>query len=470
MFTLAIIGRPNVGKSTFFNRLVRKKLAIVEDRPGVTRDWRDAIARIDGRPWIVLDTAGLEEGDEGSMAHRMTERSRMAIQMADVIMMMIDGRQGVTATDETFADEIRKTGKPVILAANKVESKSVESGAYEAYSLGFGDPVMLSAEHGNGFGDFVDQLEDIYKDLCEKPENYHIVEALKADEAAELSEEEAGEEDEDTPKFLKLAIVGRPNVGKSTLMNALLGEDRVLTGPEAGVTRDSISVDWHYKGEEIRLVDTAGVRKKAKITDGLEKTMVYESFRAVRLAHVVVLVLDATEGLDKQDLSLARRVIEEGRVLVIALNKWDIAEQKNKILEEIGWRLEDSLAQLKDIPLIPISALKNKKLDYLMDELLTLYQTWNKRVSTGGLNRWLDAMSQAHPPPLASGRPNKLKYITQIKGRPPTFALWVSRPDALPDSYKRYIVNGLRERFDLPGVPIRLHLRKSDNPYVNEKK
>lgn len=465
MFTLAIIGRPNVGKSTFFNRLVRKKLAIVEDRPGVTRDWRDAIATIDGRQWIVLDTAGMEEGEKGSMADRMTQRSRMAIEMADVVMMMIDGRDGVTPTDQTFAAEIRKSGKPIILAANKVEGIKSEVIAYDAYSLGLGEPIMLSAEHGNGFGDFVDNLEDIYKDLVEK----HAEEgAAFGDLSLDDLDEDDDEDSEELPKSLKLAIIGRPNVGKSTLMNALLGKDRVLTGPEAGVTRDAIAVQWSYKDQDIRLVDTAGVRRKARIDDVLEKTMVYESFRAIRLAHVVVLVLDSTEGIDKQDLTLARRVIEEGRVLVIAFNKWDAAEDKQKLIKETQWRLEDSLAQLKDIPLIPISALREKRLDELMDKLLELYRTWNKRVPTGEMNRWMETMTQAHPPPLVSGRPNRMKYITQIKSRPPTFAMWASRPDALPDSYKRYIVNGLRQRFEIPGVPIRLLMRKSDNPYSNK--
>tara|TARA_Y100001934_G_scaffold256491_1_gene324552 strand:- start:21 stop:1424 length:1404 start_codon:yes stop_codon:yes gene_type:complete len=466
MFTLAIIGRPNVGKSTFFNRLVRKKLAIVEDRPGVTRDWRDAVATIDNREWIVLDTAGMEEATKGSMAERMTQRSRMAIEMADVILMMVDGRDGVTATDQTFAAEIRKSGKPIILAANKVEGIMSESIAYDAYSLGMGEPIMLSAEHGNGFGDFVDRLDEIRTDLIEKRAEAGLDISEFEDDEDEEEEYILDDEGEELPKSLKLAIVGRPNVGKSTLMNALLGQDRVLTGPEAGVTRDSIAVKWRYKDQDIRLVDTAGIRRKAKIDDVLEKTMVYESFRAIRLAHVVVLVLDSTEGIDKQDLTLARRAIEEGRVLVIAFNKWDAAVDKQKLMQETEWRLEDSLAQLKDIPLIPISALRGKRLDELMDRLLVLYQTWNKRVPTGEMNRWMETMTQSHPPPLVSGRPNKLKYITQIKSRPPTFALWASRPDALPDSYKRYIVNGLRKRFDIPGVPIRLLMRKSDNPYA----
>lgn len=476
MFTLAIIGRPNVGKSTFFNRIARKKLAIVEDRPGVTRDWRDEWVQIDGRDWIILDTAGLEtSGDSQSIEARMTERSRAAIDMADVILMMTDARAGVTTTDEYFAAELRKTGKPIILATNKVEGRDSMMGNYDAYSLGLGEPIALSAEHGNGYGDFIDRLEDIYKDLCEKyperaeerfnlddeDENFTKDDDILVDEGAEVDLDQ-----EATQKSIKMAIVGRPNVGKSTLMNALLGSERMLTGPEAGVTRDSITVQWDYEGRAIRLIDTAGVRRKTKVSDDLEKTMIYESFRAIRLAHIVVLVLDGTLGIDKQDLALAKRVIDEGRILILAVNKWDIVNNKNETLEQIGWRIEDSLSQLKNVPIIPISALKGKKLDLLLSSMLDLYDLWNKRVQTGELNRWLDIMTQSHPAPLVAGRPNKVKYMTQIKTRPPTFAMWVSRPDALPDSYRRYISNGLRERFDLPAVPIRITLRTSNNPYA----
>ncbi len=475
MFTLAIIGRPNVGKSTFFNRIARKKLAIVEDRPGVTRDWRDEWVEIDGKDWIIVDTAGLEtSGDSESIEARMTDRSRAAIDMADVILMMIDARAGVTTADEYFAQEVRKTGKPIILATNKVEGRDSMMGNYDAYSLGLGEPIALSAEHGNGYGDFVDRLNEIHQDLCEKyparaGEGFNLGDeddSYNKDDDIQVEEGEEVDLVDDAPKSVKLAIVGRPNVGKSTLMNALLGQDRMLTGPEAGVTRDSITVQWEYEGRAVRLIDTAGVRKKTKVSDMLEKTMIYESFRAIRLAHIVILVLDGTLGVDKQDLALAKRVIDEGRVLIIAMNKWDAVENKNESLKEVQWRIEDSLAQLKNVPIVPISALRGKRLDDLLGQLFELYDLWNKRVPTGELNRWLDAMTQSHPAPLVAGRQNKIKYMTQIKTRPPTFAMWVSRPDALPDSYKRYISNGLRERFDIPAVPIRINLRTSHNPYT----
>ena len=459
MFNLAIIGRPNVGKSTFFNRLARKKLAIVEDRPGVTRDWRDAPAEIGGRDWIIIDTAGLEEGEEGSIEARMRAQSEAAIQLADVIIMMIDVRAGITPSDRHFATLVRKTGKPVILLANKCEGREAESGLYNAFELGLGEPIGMSAEHGNGMGDFIDRLEDEYKKLCEQFPD-HVSHDMDDDD-----EEDDGESD--TVKSLKIAIIGRPNAGKSTLVNALVQENRMMTGPEAGITRDSIAIEWDYKDTPIRLVDTAGIRKKAKIDDVLEKTMVQEGFRAVRLAHIVIWVSDGTLSLDKQDLSLAKRVVDEGRALIIAVNKWDAIKNKDEKIQEVTYRVEESIAQLKDVPIVPISALKGKNLERLMDEVIDLYGLWNMRISTGQLNRWLDAMTQAHPAPLASGRPNRVKYMTQIKSRPPTFAMFVSRPDELPESYKRYIVNGLRQRFNLPSVPIRVHLRTSDNPYVN---
>jgi GTP-binding protein len=450
--TLAIIGRPNVGKSTFFNKLAGKRLAIVEDRPGVTRDWRDETITIDDRTWRVIDTAGLEDSkDKTSIENRMKDQTQQAIDQADVVLMMIDVRAGVTPDDEFFAKLVRKTDKPILLAANKCEGKIAHESVPEAYSLGLGDPIALSAEHGTGFGDFVDALESI-------ADKHHFW----SDD-----QEQTDDENEDE-KSLKLAIVGRPNGGKSTLVNALLDEDRMMTGPEAGITRDSITIQWQYDGKPIRLVDTAGVRKKMKITDGLEKTMAQESFRAVRLAHIVAIVVDATLGLDKQDLALARRVVDEGRGLIIVLNKWDSVTNKETKRQETIWRLEDSLAQVKNIPLVTISALKKQRLNKLMDAVFEMDTLWNTRISTGKLNRWLDAMLDSHPVPLSKGRANKVKYITQIKSRPPTFSLWVGRPKEFPESYRRYLVNGLRESFNLPGVPLRLNLKGGKNPYVSD--
>lgn len=487
MYTLAIIGRPNVGKSTFFNKLARKKLAIVDDRPGVTRDWRETLVEIDGTDWIIVDTAGLENATDDSVEGRMRRQTEMAIDFADALVMMIDARVGLTPTDEYFAKLVRKTGKPVVLVANKCEGREAEAGVLEAYSLGLGEPIALSAEHGHGMGDFIDQTNAIYAHLREvKPlasdfedeeeENEFfseddIVEGDMEDFIdAPIDEDEIIEDELIEEKSIKLAIVGRPNVGKSTLVNALLGEERMMTGPEAGVTRDSITTQWEYNERKIRLVDTAGLRKRAKIYDPLEKTMAHETMRAVRLAHVVALVIDGTVGVDRQDLIIARHIVDEGRALIILVNKWDAMEDKNELLKEIGWRFEDSLAQVKDLPIVPISALREKNLDKFMDGVLEVYRLWNKRISTAHLNRWLSMMVQAHPSPLVNGRPNKVKYMTQAKSRPPTFLMWVARPDELPESYQRYITNGLRERYNLPAVPIRLHLKKSQNPFANRAK
>ncbi|MBP7336630.1 ribosome biogenesis GTPase Der [Niveispirillum sp.] len=459
--TVAIIGRPNVGKSTLFNRLVGKKIALVDDQPGVTRDWRAADGRVGGLEFTVVDTAGLEDVFDDSLEARMRRQTERAVERADVALFLIDARAGVTAMDKHFGAWLRKAGKPTILIANKCEGAASRPGLIEAFELGLGEPVPLSAEHGEGMADLVHALEPFMpKDEPEEDE-----EAFDADAAeAQVREGEPAEEDE--PKALQLAIVGRPNVGKSTLLNALVQEERVLTGPEAGMTRDAIAVEWEWKGRPIRLVDTAGLRKRARVEAKLEKMANQDTLRVIRMAHVVVLLLDADGILDKQDLTIARLVIEEGRALVIALNKWDAVEDKNAALRRMADRLQTSLPQVKGIPTVAISALKGQKLTDLLDAVVTTYGVWNRRIPTSQLNRWLADMTDSHPPPLVDGRRLKIRYMTQVKSRPPTFALFVSKPVDLPEHYSRYLVNGMREHLDLPGVPIRLLLRKgSTNPF-----
>lgn len=459
--TVAIIGRPNVGKSTLFNRLVGKKIALVDDQPGVTRDWRAADGRVGGLEFTVVDTAGLEDVFDDSLEARMRRQTERAVERADVALFLIDARAGVTAMDKHFAAWLRKAGKPTILIANKCEGAAGRPGLIEAYELGLGEPVPLSAEHGEGMADLVTALEPFMpKDDPEDEEAFDV----DAAEAEVCEEGETAAEDE--PKALQLAIVGRPNVGKSTLLNALVQEERVLTGPEAGMTRDAIAVEWEWRGRPIRLVDTAGLRKRARVDEKLEKMANQDTLRVIRMAHVVVLLLDADGILDKQDLTIARLVIEEGRALVIALNKWDAVEDKNAALRRMSDRLQTSLPQVKGIPTVAISALKGQKLTDLLDAVVTTYGVWNRRIPTSQLNRWLADMTDSHPPPLVDGRRLKIRYMTQVKSRPPTFALFVSKPVDLPEHYSRYLVNGMREHLDLPGVPIRLLLRKgSTNPF-----
>ncbi|MEM7679380.1 MAG: ribosome biogenesis GTPase Der [Pseudomonadota bacterium] len=468
MFSLAIIGRPNVGKSTLFNRFAGKKLAIVDDTPGVTRDWREAEGYLYDRAVRVIDTAGLEESFDDSIQGRMRKQTEAALNEADAILFVIDGRDGVMPADEHFAQFIRKQKKPVILAVNKAESaKAVQTGIGEAYGLGFGEPIAISAEHGVGMEELYHELDPHYPEEEEEVEN----EAEERDEFASLDEIEGDEnfafdqEEDDPDKPIKVAIVGRPNVGKSTLLNAIVNDHRVMVGPEAGITRDAIAVDWEHEGRKFKLVDTAGMRKKARVQDTIEKMSVEDSLRAIRLAQVVILVLDGNAILEKQDLQIAEHIINEGRAMVIAVNKWDIVQDREEARETLQRKLVYSLAQVKDIPFATISALNGKAIDKLLYKTLQTYEVWNKRVSTGNLNRWLRGMESRNPAPLVSGRQNRMKYIAQIKTRPPTFALWASRPEKLPDSYRRYIVNGLRETYDIPGVPIRLLARKSKNPY-----
>jgi len=446
-FSVAIVGRPNVGKSTLFNRLVGRRLALVDETPGVTRDRRTGDAHLGDLRFTVIDTAGFEEARGDSLPARMRAQTERAVAEADLALLLIDARAGVIPLDAEFANLLRKSATPVVLVANKCEGRLGAAGVVDAFALGLGEPVAISAEHGEGLADLYDAI---------------------APYAAAAGAEEAPAADEETG-VLQLAIVGRPNVGKSTLINRLLGEERLLTGPEPGITRDAIAVAWRYRGRDIRLVDTAGLRRSARVAEKLEKLSVEDTLRAVRFAQVVVLVLDANDMLERQDLTIARLVIDEGRALVIAANKWDLVMDKTAALARLRDRIETSLPQLRGLRPVTISALAGKNLDRLLDAVLAAYELWNRRVPTAALNRWLGDAVEAHPPPLVAGRRLKLRYGAQIKTRPPTFALFVSRPEKLPDSYSRYLVNSLRDSFDLPGVPIRLQLRKGKNPYAPER-
>lgn len=471
-FTIGLIGRPNVGKSTLFNRLIKRKMAIVDDQPGVTRDWRTAPADIYGQPVLIMDTAGLENDQGNAINTRMRDQTLSILDRLDLILFMIDGRAGVTPMDNHFADIARKTGKPVILLVNKCEGKTADQMIAEGWTLGLGEPYPLSAEHGDGmsdiFSEMLDRIPEEFKfddddDDEESHESLPDLDDIEGDIDFEFKDVNNPDDDPDKP--LKVAIVGRPNAGKSTLVNTLLGEERSLTGPEPGVTRDAVHADWTFGGRAFHLVDTAGMRRKNKVQDKIERLSVDDAIRAIRLAQIVVLVVDATGKLDKQDLMIADHVIKEGRILVVAINKWDAVDDKNGKLQEVKDRLQISLAQIPNIPMITISGLKNIRLEKLFGLILKTYETWNARVKTGPLNRWLAAQESHHPAPLVQGWPNRLRYITQIKARPPTFIVWVSRPKALPDSYNRYLINGLRDDFDLHGVPIRLIVKTSKNPY-----
>lgn len=470
--TVAIIGRPNVGKSTLFNRLVGQRLALVDDTPGVTRDRRRHAARLYDLRFDVIDTAGLEEAASDTLEGRMRQQTKLAIDEADLILFVLDAKSGMTSSDLNFASLVRKAGKPIVLVANKSESKQATAGFYEAWSLGLGEPCAISAEHGLGLVDLRDAVVDAVGE--EK-----AFEQAKEEERAKIEPASIGDDiedpDEEEPVYdatkpLRIAIVGRPNAGKSTLINSMLGQDRLLTGPEAGITRDSISVDWEWRDRNIKLFDTAGLRRKAKVQEKLEKLSVADTLRAIRFAEVVIIVLDATIPFEKQDLQIVDLVIREGRAPVIAFNKWDLIENRQEKLSELYEECERLLPQVRGLRAVPISGEFAKGIDRLMENVEIVHRVWNRRISTGKLNRWLSEVVARHPAPAVSGRRLKVKYITQVKTRPPGFVISCSRPDAMPQSYLRYLVNALRESFDMPGVPIRLSMRTSDNPFAGRAK
>ena len=465
-FTVAIVGRPNVGKSTLFNRLAGRKLAIVHDQPGVTRDRRRHEARLVDLDFDVIDTAGLEEGNAESLPGRMRAQTEIAVAEADLSLFLIDARTGLTAADRTFADILRRAGKPVVLVANKAESRGAEAGLYDAFELGLGEAVPVSAEHGQGMVDLRDAIVETIG------EERALALAEPGDEP-ETDIDVSDDDGEDTPAHdetrpLRIAVVGRPNAGKSTLINALIGEDRLLTGPEAGITRDSIAVDWQWRERPMRLFDTAGMRRKARVVQKLEQMSVGDALRAIRFAEVVVIVLDALAPFEKQDLQIADLIVREGRAPVIAFNKWDLVKDRQATLADLRERTERLLPQMRGVRAVPVSAQTGYGLDRLMEAAVATHRVWNSRVSTARLNRWLDGVARHHPPPAVSGRRVKLRYITQAKTRPPGFVLSCSRPEALPAAYLRYLTNALRADFDLPGVPIRLMLRTSENPYAHK--
>jgi GTP-binding protein len=449
-FTIAIVGRPNVGKSTLFNRLVGRRLALVDDRPGVTRDRREGEARLGDLEFTVIDTAGLEESAPESLTGRMRAQTETAIAQADAIFFMIDARVGPTPVDRVFANAVHKSGKPAVLIANKMEGTAGEPGRLESYALGLGEPIPLSAEHNEGLADLYDALR----------------EALPPQTAQQIETADVP----DAPHPIRVAIVGRPNAGKSTLINRLVGEERLLTGPEAGITRDAIAVDLDWQGQKFRLYDTAGLRRRSRVDEKLEKLSVADALNAVRFAEVVVVLLEVGQAFEEQDQRIADLAEQEGRAIVLAVNKWDLKEKKVGAIAKLREQAEEKLRQLPGVPLVAVSGLTGEGLDRLMPAIVSAYEVWNRRVPTSALNRWFEHAVDAHPPPAVSGRRLKLNYITQAKARPPSFVLFCTRADAVPDAYKRYLVNSLREAFDLPGTPIRLTLREKDNPFKGRAK
>ena len=452
-FTVAIVGRPNVGKSTLFNRLIGRRQALVNDQPGVTRDRREGEARLGDLSFTAVDTACLEEAAPDSLPDRMAAQTKVAIASADAVMFLMDARTGVMPSDRAIAQLVRKSGKPAILVANKCEGRAAQSGVHEAYTLGLGEPIALSAEHGEGLSDLYDALR------------------VALPEQTEPADDEGEDVDTDGPQTerpIRVAVVGRPNAGKSTLVNRLVGEERMLTGPEAGITRDTIAVDLEWYGRHFLLHDTAGLRRPARVEETLEKLSTSDAIEAIRFAEVVVVLMDAAGAFEDQDLRIADLVEREGRALVIAISKWDLKEHDGGAIGKMRDEADRRLQQVRGVPVVAVSGLTGEGLDRMMKAVLETHAVWNKRVPTHALNRWLEEAIAAHPPPAVSGRRLKLNYMTQAKARPPSFVLFCTRADAVPDDYKRYLINGLRETFDLPGVPIRLMLREKENPFAGK--
>ena len=451
-FTVAIVGRPNVGKSTLFNRLIGRKLAIVDDTPGVTRDRREGTAHLGDLAFTIVDTAGFEESAPETLSGRMRAQTETALTSADAVMFMIDARAGLTPADRAFAAVVRRAGKPIILVGNKSEGRAGNAGGYESFALGFGDPVLISAEHGEGMSDLYDALRAALPDRTAAPDDDEF--------------EDDGAAKPDHP--IRVAVIGRPNVGKSTLINRLLGEERLLTGPEAGITRDTIAVPLEYNGQKYLIHDTAGMRRRARIDDKIEKMSVGDALESIRFAEVVIVLMDNAQAFDEQDLRLVDFAEREGRAIVIGFNKWDLEDGGQGMITKLRAETDQMLPQVKGAPVIAVSGLTGFGLDRLMDAVLEAHHVWNKRITTNALNRWFTDATSSNPPPAVSGRRLKLNYITQAKARPPSFVVFCTRADAVPDSYTRYLVNSLRETFDMPGTPIRLMLREKKNPFAHK--